>query len=208
MFERIKLPYSFDALEPHIDAATMEIHYEKHHKAYTDNFNKLVEKVPMFQNMDARTILMNLDKAPEDLREGLRNQGGGYYNHNLFFESMTPEETEPTDRLLSMIKAKWENTDAMLLEMHETATGKLFGSGWAWLVLENGGLKIVISHNQDSPLQQCNPNLLLPLDMWEHAYYLKYRNDKKSYVKEFFKVVNWDKVSERMEQALENGFSG
>lgn len=201
MFERIALPYDYDALEPHIDAETVKTHYEKHHKTYTDKFNELLAGIDAFKGLSARDILMNLDKAPKDKQAGLRNHGGGYYNHNLYFESLGPKGGKPEGKLAKQIEKDFGGLDAMLEKMDAAGTATLFGSGWAWLVAKDGKLAVEISSNQDSPLQQGNPNLLLPLDMWEHAYYLKYKNEKKKYVKEFFQIVNWKKVAERFENA-------
>lgn len=201
MFTRIELPYKYDALEPYIDKATVETHYEKHHKTYTDKFNDLLKKAPAMEGMSAEEILMHLDKAPAEVRTGLKNHGGGYYNHNLYFESMIPGGKKPPAKLKKMIDDAFGSHDAMLEKLTAAATADLFGSGWAWLVLKSGKLAIEISANQDSPLQQGNRNLLLPLDMWEHAYYLKYRNEKLKYAKEFYNVINWEKVAERLDKA-------
>lgn len=201
MFERIKLPYAYDALEPYIDKETVETHYEKHHKAYTDKFNELLEDAPMFEGMSAKEILMNLEKAPAHLQEGLKNHGGGYYNHNLYFESMIPGGKPIAGKLKELVEARYGSEEEMLKQLYAAATASLFGSGWAWLILKDGQLEIVISKNQDSPLQEKNPNLLLPVDMWEHAFYLKYKNLKVDYVNEYYKVINWDVVAERLEDA-------
>ena len=202
MFKRIPLPYDYAALEPYIDSATVETHYEKHHKTYTDKFNELLKKAPKMEGMSAEEILMNLDKAPAEVRTGLRNHGGGYYNHNLYFESLAPAGTKPSKELKKMADTAFGGYDAMLDKLVDAATVQLFGSGWTWLVLKDDKLSVEISANQDNPLQQGNPNILLPLDMWEHAYYLKYRNEKAKYAKEFFNIVNWDKVGERLEKSL------
>ncbi|MCC8190882.1 MAG: superoxide dismutase [Planctomycetes bacterium] len=201
MFERVKLPYGYADLEPYLDAATVETHYEKHHKAYTDNFNELVKKVPAFAGKSAEEILMHLDQAPPELQKGLRNNGGGYYNHNLYFAGMCPGGKPPSPALEKQIQADFGSLDALLDKLFAAATAELFGSGWAWLILENGKLAVTISANQDNPLMQGNPNLLLPVDMWEHAYYLKYRNDKKAYVHQYYHLVNWETVEERFERA-------
>ena len=197
MFERIKLPYSYDELEPCIDAETVKTHYEKHHKTYTDNLNKLLEKAPDLKKQPIEEILRNLNKAPAEIRTGLKNNGGGYYIHNLYFESMTPGGKDASSKLNKMIDEAYGSMDEMLEKLFEAATATLFGSGWAWLVHKNGKLDITISPNQDLP--EGNPTLLLPVDMWEHAYYLKYKNEKKEYVKEFFKVIDWDCVEKRLE---------
>lgn len=205
MFKRIPLPYAPDALEPHYAAEAVEVHYEKHHKTYTEKFNELVKKAPSLKEMTAREILMNLDRAPADLRDGLRNNGGGYYNHNLFFESMTPGGKPPTGRLKEAIGKRFGSLGKLEDELFDAATSKVFGSGWAWLVARDGKLDVVISPNQDSPLQKGTPGILLSVDMWEHAYYLQYRNVKTDYVRAYFKIVNWDVVGERLERAEQPG---
>lgn len=201
MFQQIKLPYALDALEPFIDKETMSYHYEKHHKTYTDKFNELVKKAPQLEGKSAEDILMHLDKAPAELREGLRNFGGGYYNHNLYFESLTALEKKPSGQLEKMINESFGSLKVMLEELSKAAGVKLFGSGYAWLILRNGKLAVTISANQDSPLMQGNPNLLLPLDMWEHAYYLKHKNAKNNYIDTFCKIIDWDMVAARLEKA-------
>lgn len=201
MFKRISLPYDYDALEPYIDATTVEVHYEKHHKTYTEKFNDLVRGVQSLKGMTAEGILMNLDSAPDDLRDGLRNNGGGHYNHNLYFESMTSGGNPPTGRLKEAITDRFGRLGTLEDELFQAATAKVFGSGWAWLILSDGKLDIAISPNQDSPLQNGNPNLLLPVDMWEHAYYLQYKQAKTDYVKAYFRVVNWEIVAKRLERA-------
>lgn len=197
MFERIKLPYAYDALEPHIDAATVETHYNGHHKTYEEKFNKLVEGVDAFKGVQPYEILCNLDKAPADKREGIKNNGGGFYNHNLYFESLTPNGKKPSGKLKEMIEARFGSLEKCLEELSTAATDKLFGSGYAWLVAKDGKLDVVISRNQDLP--DGNLTLLLPLDMWEHAYYLKQKNKKKNYVDEFSKIINWEVVAKRLE---------
>lgn len=199
MFERVKLPYEYADLEPHIDKLTVETHYEKHHKTYTDNFNEAIKKAPEFAEKPAEIILMNLDKAPEAARKALRNNGGGFYNHNLYFESMTPGGKKPSAKFEEIVKRDFGDFDSMLKKLHAAATADLFGSGWAWLIAKNGKLSIVISPNQDLPKEIDTPRqLLLPVDMWEHAFYLKYKNLKKDYVDGYFKVVNWAMVEARL----------
>lgn len=198
MFERIKLPYAYSTLEPHIDALTVETHYEKHHKTYTDNLNKLVKENGL-EKKSIEELLTDLEAVPEKARTGIRNNGGGYYNHNLYFESMAKGGGKPAGKLKKMIDEAYGDVDTMLEKLFDAATATLFGSGWAWLTLKSGKLDIAISPNQDLP--KGNPALLLPVDMWEHAYYLKYKNDKKQYVKEFYQVINWEKVGERLDKA-------
>lgn len=201
MFERIKLPYSYDALEPHIDKLTVETHYEKHHKTYTEKFNDLMKKASDMDGKSAYEVLHSLDKLPEEIRTGVRNNGGGFYNHNLYFESLSPDGGKPSGKLAEMLDRDFGGAEKMLEKLDDAATTKLFGSGWSWLVLKDGKLDIAISPNQDLPSQKEKCVELLPLDMWEHAYYLKYKNDKKSYVEAFNTIVNWQVVGERLEKA-------
>ncbi len=201
MFERIKLPYGYDALEPHIDKLTVETHYEKHHKTYTEKFNDLMKKASGMDGKSAYEVLHSLDKLPEEIRTGVRNNGGGFYNHNLYFESLSPEGGKPSGKLAEMLDRDFGGAEKMLEKLNDAATTKLFGSGWSWLVVKDGKLDIAISPNQDLPSQKEKCVELLPLDMWEHAYYLKYKNDKKSYVEAFNKIINWKVVGERLEKA-------
>ncbi|MCD8352361.1 MAG: superoxide dismutase [Planctomycetaceae bacterium] len=201
MFERIKLPYSYDALEPHIDKLTVETHYEKHHKTYTEKFNDLMKKASGMDGKSAYEVLHSLDKLPEEIRTGVRNNGGGFYNHNLYFESLSPDGGKPSGKLAEMLDNDFGGAEKMLEKLNDAATTKLFGSGWSWLVLKDGKLDIAISPNQDLPSQKEKCVELLPLDMWEHAYYLKYKNGKKSYVEAFNKIINWKVVGERLEKA-------
>ena len=201
MFARIKLPYNYDELEPYIDAATVETHYEKHHKTYMEKFNDLVKKAPELKGMSALEILTNLDKAPADIRTGLRNNGGGFYNHNLYFESLIPGGAKAPASLTKRIEKEFGDTEALLEKLYAAAKTLLFGSGYAWLVAKNGMLDVVISANQDLPDQQGGCTPLLPVDMWEHAYYLKHKNAKTDYVKDFFSIVNWEVVAERLDKA-------
>lgn len=201
MFEQVKLSYGFDALEPQIDTLTMETHYGKHHAAYTKNFNDLASQVPAFEGKSAKEILMNVQLAPESLRQGIINNGGGYYNHNLYFESMTPGGKAPSGKLADMIIAEFGSLVALQEKLHAAAMGQ-FGSGWAWLILEGEKLKVVVSANQNSPLNEGNPNLLLPVDVWEHAYYLKYKNLRADHINAYFEVIDWDVVAKRLDKAL------
>lgn len=196
MFERIKLPYAYDALEPHIDKETVKVHYDGHHKTYEEKFNALVKDLDVFKGMSALDILRHLDKAPADKRTGIKNNGGGFYNHNLYFESLAPGGVKPPSAFEKAAEAAFGTWDAMLEKLHDAATATLFGSGYAWLVARNGKLEIVVAPNQDLP----DGTLLLPVDMWEHAYYLKCQNKKVEYVKNLFKVVNWEVVARRMQE--------
>lgn len=206
MFEQIKLKYAFDALEPHIDALTMETHYGKHHAAYTKNLNDAVAKLPELKGKSIEEILKNLDSLPEDLKAAVQNNGGGFYNHNLYFEIMSPNGGgEPTGKLAEKIKADFGSFDKLKEEISAKAAGR-FGSGWAWLVVnEDGSLKVGSTPNQDNPFMcKCGGNgtPILGLDVWEHAYYLKYKNVRADYIKAFFDVVDWNEVAKKYEEAI------
>ena len=191
------LPYAFDALEPHIDARTMEIHHDRHHKAYVDNLNKAVAAHPdVLKTRTTEWLLENLGGVPEDVRTAVRNHGGGHYNHSLFWQMMKKNGGgEPKAELAKAIDASFGNFADFKAKFSEAAT-KVFGSGWAWLVLSDGRLVIESSPNQDTPLSAGRPPLL-GLDVWEHAYYLKYQNKRADYIAAWWNVVNWDFVAER-----------
>lgn len=190
-----ELPYAKDALEPHIDARTMEIHHGKHHAAYTNNLNAAIEKHPNLANKTAEELVADLDALPADIRGAVQNNGGGFLNHNLFWEVMGPNAGgNPTGDLASAIDAKFGSFDAFK-EQFATAAGTRFGSGWSWLVVnKNGELEVYSTANQDSPLMQ-GDTPLLGLDVWEHAYYLNYQNRRPDYVSAFWNIVNWDAVA-------------
>lgn len=193
-FELPKLPYSYDALEPHIDARTMEIHYSKHHQAYTTNLNAAIEGTDL-AGKSIEDILKNLDLN----NKAVRNNGGGFYNHNLFWEVMAPNAGgEPTGELATAINEAFGSFDAFK-DAFAKAGATQFGSGWAWLCVKNGKLEVCATANQDNPLMPgigCEGMPILGLDVWEHAYYLNYRNVRPDYVDAFWNVVNWDKVNE------------
>jgi superoxide dismutase, Fe-Mn family len=191
------LPYAFDALEPHLDARTMEIHHGKHHKAYVDNLNKAIALMPsMGGSLTIDSLLQNLSTLPENVRTAVRNNGGGHYNHSLFWQMMRKNGGgEPKAELAKAIEANFGNFADFRTKFTEAAT-KVFGSGWAWLVLNQGKLAIESAPNQDSPLSS-GKTPLLGLDVWEHAYYLKYQNKRADYIAAWWNVVNWDFVAER-----------
>ena len=203
MYQQIKLPYSTDALEPFIDKETVETHHGKHHATYTKNFNDLAEKAGM-TNLSAEELLASLDKVTDEtLKKGLKNQGGGYYNHNLYFEEITPGgSTIPSGELAHAIEETFGSFDAMKEQLTALALGQ-FGSGWAWLsVTPDGELVASNSGNQDNPISLGTGNIpILALDVWEHAYYLKYKNVRPDYIKAFFEVLDWGKVEELYEAA-------
>ncbi|MDD2277751.1 MAG: superoxide dismutase [Bacteroidales bacterium] len=194
-FELPKLPYSYDALEPHIDAQTMEIHYTKHHGGYTNNLNKAIENTPL-SGLTIEEILKNISKHSV----AIRNNGGGFYNHNLFWSLMSPNAGgKPKGKIADAINAKFGSFESFK-EKFNAAAATRFGSGWAWLIDKNGELEIVSTPNQDNPLMDVvdvKGYPLLALDVWEHAYYLKYQNRRPDYIENFWHVVNWAEVEKR-----------
>ena len=193
-FELPKLAYAYDALEPYIDARTMEIHHSKHHQAYVINLNAAIEKAPELAGKSLEQLLSNLNAAPETVRTAVRNHGGGTYNHNLFWEIMGPKAGgAPKGELAKAIDSAFGSFDAFKDEFSKSAMGR-FGSGWAWLVKKDSGLAIVSSANQDCPLSD-GQTPLLAIDVWEHAYYLNYQNRRADYVAAWWNVVNWDAVA-------------
>lgn len=197
-FELPKLPYGYDHLEPHIDAKTMEIHHTKHHQSYVDNLNKALEgkeDCPTCGDMDLEELLKNLDKLPEDIRTAVRNNGGGHYNHSLFWEGLCNDDCELHGNLKEAIESKFGSLEAFKDEFAKAAAGR-FGSGWAWLVVDNGELEVISTANQDTPLE-LGKYPIFGLDVWEHAYYLNYQNRRPDYIQAYFNVLNWDKAEER-----------
>jgi Fe-Mn family superoxide dismutase len=196
------LPYPFDALEPHIDAKTMEIHHDKHHAAYVTNLNKAVADAPELGKRPVEDLLKDLSAVPEKIRVAVKNQGGGHFNHTLFWQMMKKGGGgEPKGELAGAIDKSFGSFSGFKDKFTESAT-KVFGSGWAWLVLDGHELKIEPGPNQDSPISQ-GKHPLLGIDVWEHAYYLKYQNRRPEYIGAWFNVVNWDFVAERF--AKRNG---
>lgn len=201
MFQLPELPYEFTALEPHIDAQTMEIHYTKHHQGYTNNLNAALEGQEELLFMTVEEILSDLDKIPGSIRQAVINNGGGFYNHNLFWANLSPNGGDaPTGALKEAIDSKFESLESFKTMFADVAA-KRFGSGWAWLILdENGELAITSTANQDNPIS-VGQTPLLGLDVWEHAYYLHYQNRRPDYVSAFWNVVNWAEVERRFEAA-------
>lgn len=194
-----QLPYAYDALEPFIDAKTMEIHHTKHHQAYIDNLNKLLEGHADLQNLSANELLQDTSKLPEDIRQGVINNAGGHLNHSYFWETLSKEgEKEPEGELMEMIISSFDSFDNFKKVFTEAAM-KRFGSGWAWLVRENGGLKVMSTANQDTPVSTGH-HALLGLDVWEHAYYIQYQNRRAEYVANFWNVINWRKVEDEFKK--------
>ena len=200
-FQLPPLPYPSDALEPHIDARTMEIHHDKHHQAYITNLNKAVAGQPDLAQKPVEELVRDLASVPEKVRTAVRNQGGGHYNHTLFWQMMKKGGGgQPTGPLAKAIDQKFATFAGFKDDFTKAATAQ-FGSGWAWLTLDGKELKVESSANQDNPLSQGRVSLL-GIDVWEHAYYLKYQNRRPEYIAAFFNVINWDFVSERYEKGL------
>ena len=191
------LPYPTNALEPHIDAQTMEIHHDKHHAAYVNNLNTALEKAPELQNKSLDDLLKNLNAVPESIRTAVRNNGGGHWNHSMFWQIMSPSGGgKPTGKLADAINSAFGDFERFK-EQFNAAGGSRFGSGWAWLVSDGGKLSIVSTPNQDNPIMDGKPAPILGLDVWEHAYYLKYQNRRPDYMKAWWNVVNWPEVAKR-----------
>ncbi len=189
------LPYPYDALEPYIDKATMEFHHDKHHQAYVDKVNQALEGTPL-ADAPIEEILRDLGQVPEDKRGAVKNNGGGHYNHTLFWQIMGPGGGgEPQGELAGAIDSAFGSFDDLKAKMKETGVNQ-FGSGWSWLVRDGSGLAVVPSANQDSPIS-AGKTPLLGVDVWEHAYYLKYQNRRPDYIDAWWNVVDWNAVSER-----------
>ncbi len=200
-FQLPPLPYAFNALEPHIDARTMEIHHDKHHAAYTNNLNKALEEFPDLQSKSIEQLLASLDSVPEKIRTTVRNNGGGFANHNLFWEIMGPNKGgEPSGDLANAINSAFGSFASFKEQFAAKGVGQ-FGSGWAWLVAESGGgVSLTSMPNQDTPLMQ-GKTPILGVDVWEHAYYLNYQNRRPDYIAAWWNVVNWDEVARRFAAA-------
>jgi Fe-Mn family superoxide dismutase len=200
MFEVPALPYAFDALEPHIDARTMEIHHDKHHAAYVTNLNKALDGHADLQSKSIEDLLRGIDSVPESIRTAVRNHGGGHANHSLFWQVMGPGAGgKPSGELAAAIDRDLGSFDACKEKLTASAAGQ-FGSGWGWLVAGGGKLEIVNRPNQDSPLME-GKHPLLGVDVWEHAYYLKYQNRRPDYLAAWWSTVNWKKVEELFAKA-------
>lgn len=200
-FELPQLPYAYDALEPHIDKETMNIHHTKHHNTYVTNLNNALEGNEELLSKSVEEIIANLDAVPESARTAVRNNGGGHANHSLFWQLLSPNGGgAPSGKLGDAIDAKFGSFDAFKEEFAKAGATR-FGSGWAWLSVANGELELSSTPNQDSPIME-GKTPILGLDVWEHAYYLNYQNRRPDYISAFWNVVNWDEVSKRYESAL------
>ncbi|MGG3735318.1 superoxide dismutase SodA [Heyndrickxia coagulans] len=195
-----KLPYAYDALEPYIDKETMNIHHTKHHNTYVTNLNKALEGHDDLASKSVEDLISDLNAVPEEIRTAVRNNGGGHANHSLFWTLLSPNGGgEPKGALLDAINSKFGSFEKFKEQFAAAAAGR-FGSGWAWLVVHNGELEIMSTPNQDSPLSE-GKKPVLGLDVWEHAYYLKYQNRRPEYISAFWNVVNWDEVEKLYEAA-------
>ncbi len=205
-YELPPLPYPKDALEPYIDAMTMEIHHDKHHNAYVTNLNKAIAGKADLEKKTVEELISNLDAVPADIKGAVRNNGGGHANHSMFWKLMAPKAGgAPSGKLADDINATFGSFDAFK-EKFESAGATRFGSGWAWLVVNGGKLEIVSTANQDNPIMGkaiagCEGTPILGCDVWEHAYYLKYQNKRPDYLKAFWNVVNWAEVAKNYDAA-------
>ena len=198
-FELPPLPYDFGALEPHIDAKTMEIHHDKHHQAYVDNANKALDGTE-WADRPVEAVLANIEILPEDIRTAVRNNAGGHANHSLFWQIMSPDGGgEPGGALRSAVEDAFGSFDELRTAVNDGG-GKRFGSGWSWLVWDGTGLAVYSTPNQDSPIMQSHVPLL-GIDVWEHAYYLSYQNKRPTYLEAWWNVVNWPEVERRFAEA-------
>lgn len=199
-FELPQLPYAYDALEPHIDKETMNIHHTKHHNTYVTNLNAALEGNEELLSKSVEEIVANLDAVPEEKRTAVRNNGGGHANHSLFWTIISPNGGgQPTGELAEAITSKFGSYDSFKEEFAKAATTR-FGSGWAWLAVNNGEIEITSTPNQDSPLSE-GKTPIIGLDVWEHAYYLNYQNRRPEYINAFWNVVNWDEAEKRYNAA-------
>ncbi|EGP8871640.1 superoxide dismutase [Listeria monocytogenes] len=199
-YELPKLPYTYDALEPNFDKETMEIHYTKHHNTYVTKLNEAVAGHPELASKSVEELVANLDSVPEDIRGAVRNHGGGHANHTLFWSILSPNGGgAPTGNLKAAIESEFGTFDEFKEKFNAAAAAR-FGSGWAWLVVNDGKLEIVSTANQDSPLSD-GKTPVLGLDVWEHAYYLKFQNRRPEYIDTFWNVINWDEANKRFDVA-------
>jgi Fe-Mn family superoxide dismutase len=198
-YEQMPLPYAFDALEPYIDAQTMELHHGKHHATYVANTNKALEGHPDLAAKSIEALVTDLKSVPDSIATAIRNNAGAVVNHNMFWEIMAPASgQEPTDELAEALRSKFGGVDAFKEQFSKAGLGR-FGSGWVWLILDGGGLSIVSTPNQDNPLSD-GKTPILGLDVWEHAYYLKYQNRRPKYIEAWWNVVNWKEVARRFKE--------
>lgn len=197
MFSITELPYSYEALEPYIDQETMHIHHDKHHAGYVNNLNDILKDNKNLLNTDIFELLKNVDKVPKDIKTKVINNAGGHANHIIYWNSMSPKKLSPKGEFLNLLNKTFGSLDTFKEKLTQSALAR-FGSGWAWLVMNNGKLEIMDTANQDSPLSM-NMFPLVGLDVWEHAYYLKYQNKRADYVSAWMNVINWEEIEKRFQ---------
>ncbi len=206
MFTLSELPYAYNALEPYIDERTMQIHHDKHHAAYVKNVNDALANLQQFNNTTIQQLMAQLDQVPEAVRTKVRNNGGGHYNHSLFWTVMAPnpggESPAPSEKFQALMGSAFGSLEKFQ-ELFSVAAMARFGSGWVWLVVDSGKLVIMDTPNQDNPLMETKTPIL-GLDVWEHAYYLKYQNLRAEYIKAWWNVVNWTEVERRYKEAVQS----
>ena len=195
-----ELPYPYEALEPHIDTLTMQIHHDKHHAAYVNNLNTALVDYPELHTLTIEALISDLDAVPEEIRNAVRNNGGGHFNHSLFWDLMTPESAAPSGDLAAAIDRDLGGLEALQAAVNEAGL-KRFGSGWSWIVVNGGVLSVVSSPNQDNSLMDATGTPILGIDVWEHAYYLHYQNKRVDYLTAWWNLVNWDAVASRFAAA-------
>jgi len=196
MFSLPALPFDYNALEPFIDEETMKIHHDLHHGGYVNKLNAALKNYPEFQDQSIEKLLSNIDNLPDEIKTVVRNNGGGHFNHSMFWNVLSNEPSTPSQQLLDSINNNFESLEGFKKQFSDVAINR-FGSGWAWLVkTDNVTLQVLSTPNQDNPLMDKTGTPILALDVWEHAYYLKYRNKRADYVNAFWNIVNWQKVSE------------
>lgn len=200
-FQLPDLPYAYNALEPHLDEETMRIHHDKHHGTYVEKLNAALEKYPDLQNKTIEELLKGIDSLPQDIQTPVQNNGGGHFNHTLFWELMTPGGAKEPERTLKEAINKTFDDFTSFKEQFAQAGVSRFGSGWAWLVFDGGKLDIISTPNQDNPLME-DKVIILGLDVWEHSYYIKYQNKRADYINAWWNVVNWTKVDDNFQKAV------
>lgn len=199
MFELPELPFDYNSLEPFIDGETMHVHHDGHHATYVKNLNDVLSDHKEFLNMDIEKLLRSLDEIPEQIRTKVKNNAGGHFHHSIFWTMLGKGKDKPTGQLLEEINNTFENFESFKEKFSSSALG-VFGSGWTWLVWNEGKLEIINTPNQDSPIS-VGKYPILTLDLWEHAYYLKYKNKRADYIEAFWDVLNWDEAEKRFDQA-------
>jgi len=202
-FELPPLPYAYNALEPYIDEQTMHLHHDKHHQAYVTNLNAALEKHPELQSWSIEDLMIKLNQVPDDIRTAVRNNGGGHINHAMFWQIMGPNAGgEPTGSLATAVKQTFGDFASLKDQVNKAGAAR-FGSGWAWVVIDNGKLAVMSTANQDNPLSE-GKLPVFGVDVWEHAYYLKYQNRRPDYLAAWWNVVNWNEIQKRYEMMLQH----